>query len=113
MATADEALEKMREICLAFPGTREGAHFGETAFYAGKKMFATVGEKHGVCQIIFGLEPDHAAALLAKDKRFAPYARDRRAVVLDAAKVKSWAEVKALMKESYALVAPKKKKPKK
>ena len=65
MATAEEALEKMREICLSLPGTHEGHHFGETAFYVGSKLFATCGEKHGVCEIIFGLEPDHAAALQA------------------------------------------------
>lgn len=106
MATAEEALEKMREICLSFPGTREGAHFGETAFFVKGKLFATCGEKHGVCEIIFGLQPDHAAALVASDPRFKPYSRDRRAVVMDAAKVKSWIEVKTLISESYELVKP-------
>jgi predicted DNA-binding protein (MmcQ/YjbR family) len=108
MATAEEALEQMREICLSFPDTREGAHFGETAFYVKDKLFATCGEKHGVCEIIFGLEPDHAAALVANDPRFKPYARDKRAVVLDAAKVKSWSEVETLIRESYELRKPSK-----
>jgi hypothetical protein len=65
--------------------------------------------KHGVCEIIFGLEPDHAAALVESDPRFKPYPRDRRGVVLDAAKVTSWAEVNALILESYELQKPKKK----
>ena len=103
MATAEEALEKMREICLALPDTREDDHFGETAFYVKDKLFATCGAKHGVCEIIFGLETDHAAALVKNDPRFKPYPRDKRAVVLDAAKVKSWSEIQTFIRESYEL----------
>jgi predicted DNA-binding protein (MmcQ/YjbR family) len=113
MVTAEEALEKMREICLSLSDTREGHHFGETAFYVSNKLFATCGEKHGVCEITFGLEPDHAAALVESDPRFKPYPRDRRGVVLDAANVKSWTEVKALILESYELQKPKRKPAKK
>ena len=67
MATAARTLEKMREICLSLPDTREGDHFGEAAFYVKGKLFATCGEKHGVCEIVFGLQPDHAAALVKSD----------------------------------------------
>jgi predicted DNA-binding protein (MmcQ/YjbR family) len=108
MATSKETLTKMREICLSLPDTREGNHFSDTAFFVKKKLFATVGEKHGVWEITFGLEPDHAAALVAADPRFKPYARDKRGVVLEAAKVKSWTEMKALIVESYGLVSPRK-----
>jgi predicted DNA-binding protein (MmcQ/YjbR family) len=108
MATAEEALEKMREICLSLPDTTEGDHFGETAFYVKGKLFATCGAKHGVCEIVFGLEPDHAAALVANDPRFKPYPRDKRGVILEAAKVKSWSEVQTLIRESYELRKPSK-----
>jgi hypothetical protein len=108
MATAEEALKKMREICLSLPDTREGDHFGEPAFYVGSKLFATYGDKHGVCEITFGLEPDHAAALVLNDPRFTPYSRDKRGVVIEAGKVKSWSEIKALLLESYELQKPKK-----
>jgi hypothetical protein len=37
------------------------------------------------------------------DPRFKPYPRDRRGVIVDAAKVKSWSEVKELVVESYEL----------
>lgn len=107
MATAKQALEKMREICLSFPDTREGSHFGETAFYVGKKLFATCGEKHGACEIVFGLDPDHAAALVKNDPRFKPYPRDKRGVIIEASQVKRWSELKALIAESYALQKPK------
>jgi predicted DNA-binding protein (MmcQ/YjbR family) len=106
MATLEKALDKMREICLSLPDTREGDHFGETAFYVRGKLFATCGAKHGVCEITFGLEPDHAAALVENDPRFKPYSRDKRGVVLDAAKVKRWSEVQELILESYELVKP-------
>ena len=106
MATLEKALDKMREICLSLPDTREGDHFGETAFYVRGKLFATCGAKHGVCEITFGLEPDHAAALVENDPRFKPYSRDKRGVVLDAAKVKRWSEVQELILESYELIKP-------
>src|SRR4030095_12553762 len=106
MATFEKALDKMREICLSLPDTREGDHFGETAFYVRGKLFATCGAKHGVCEITFGLEPDHAAALLENDPRFKPYSRDKRGVVLDAANVKRWSEVQELILESYEIVQP-------
>jgi hypothetical protein len=106
MATADEALERMREICLSFPDTREGEHFGQAGFYVKRKLFATCGEKRGVCEISFGLEADHAAALAERDPRFKLHPRDKRGVVVDVAKVKSWTEIKSLLLESYELVRP-------
>jgi predicted DNA-binding protein (MmcQ/YjbR family) len=102
----------MQEICLSLPDTRQGHHFGETAFYVKGKLFATCGEKHGLCEITFGLEPDHAAALVQNDPRFKPYPRDRRGVILNAANVESWSEVKTLILESYELMkSPKSRKP--
>ena len=106
MANAEEALRKMREICLALPVTREGSHFGKAAFYVKGKLFATCEESDDSSEITFGLEPDEAAALVKSDPRFKPYPRDRRGVVLDAAKVKTWSEVKTLVLKSYALVNP-------
>src|ERR1700741_4584117 len=94
MATAEEALRKMQEICLSLPDTRQGHHFGETAFYVKDKLFATCGEKHGLCEVTFGLEADPAAALVETNPRFKPYPRDKRGVVLDAAKVESWRDIK-------------------
>ena len=110
MATTAEAYKKMREICLAFDDTHEGSHFGDVAYYVSKRLFASCGEKHGACEITFGLEPDHAAALVKNDPRFTPYPRDKRGVVIEASKVKSWIELKELLRESYELAKPKKKK---
>jgi predicted DNA-binding protein (MmcQ/YjbR family) len=113
MATAKVALEKMREICLSLPDTREGNHFAQTAFYVKDKLFAVCGDKHGVWQIAFGLELEHAAALADHDPRFKLYPRDKRGIVVDVADVKSWREIKALLLESYELAKPHKKPSKK
>jgi hypothetical protein len=106
MASAAQALAKMREICLALPGTREGDHFGSAAFYVKGKLFATCGAKDGACEIIFGLLPEDAAALLKSDPRFRPYPRDRRGLVIDAADVTNWGEIRALVTASWELRKP-------
>lgn len=96
----------MRRICLAFPDATEGSHFGETAFYVKGKLFASWGDKHGAPEITFGLEPEHAAALVRNDPRFRPYPRDRRGVVVDAAAVTDWRAMEELLRQSYLLRRP-------
>jgi len=108
MATPEQALAKMREICLALPDTSEGSHFQDIAFKVKGRLFATCGDSEGAWRIIFGLEPDHAKALTANDARFKRYPRDRRGVMLEPKNVKSWDEVRQLIAESYHLVAPRK-----
>lgn len=108
MATARQALKKMREICLALPDTSEGHHFQDIAFKVKGKLFATCGDSDGVWRIIFGLERDHAEALTASDARFQRYPRDSRGVMLEPKDVKNWDEVRTFITESYHLVAAKK-----
>jgi predicted DNA-binding protein (MmcQ/YjbR family) len=99
----------MREICLWLPGTVEADHFGEACFRVGKRIFASCGEKGGVCRLVFQLEPAHAQRLTAADGRFRAYARQAHCVWMDAADVEDWAEVRALVLESYRLNAPEEK----
>jgi len=49
----------MREFCLSLPDTAESEHFGEACFRVGKRLFASCGEKDGVCRLVFHLEPEH------------------------------------------------------
>lgn len=106
MATARSALRMMREVCLSLPDTVEAEHFGEACFRVGKGMFATCGEKDGVCRLVFQLEPVHARRLVASDPRFEPYARQKDGVWIDAVNVKNWDEVRPLILESYRLNGP-------
>lgn len=101
--TARTLLRMMREFCLSLPETDEAEHFGEACFRVGKRIFATCGEKHGVCRVVFQLEPRHARRLVASDPRFQPYARQKDGVWIDAADVEEWDEVRALVLESYQL----------
>lgn len=112
MATNEKALAKMRDIVSSLPDTSEGKHFTDIAFKAGSRMFATFGEKNGTATIVVAVKPEHFDALLAKDPAYTKYPRAKDAVAIDTARVRDWAEVKALVEESYAIVtAPKKKKP--
>src|SRR5262245_23046749 len=108
MATTETALRRMRAICLALPDTSESDHFGESYFRAGRRGFASCGEKDGVCRIVVQLEPAHAKRLLAADARFQPYSRAQAAVWIDVADVTDWDEIEALVLESHRLnAAPK------
>ena len=106
MATTQTALRMMREICLSLPETAEAEHFGEACFRVGKRIFASCGEKVGVCRLVFQLEPEHASRLVATDARFEPYPRQANCLWMDAAAVEDWDEVRALVLESYRLNAP-------
>ena len=106
MATTPTALRMLREVCLSLPATVEAEHFGEACFRVGKRIFASCGEKGGVCRLVFQLEPAHAQRLTAADGRFRAYARQAHCVWMDAAGVEDWAEVRALVLESYRLNAP-------
>lgn len=98
------ALEKMRKICSALPGTVEGAHHGSIAFKAGKKLYATFRERGDDAEIVFGLEPAHAEALLEHEpERYTAYKNAKHAVVVLASKA-DWKQLAAYLKESHRLV---------
>jgi len=42
----DEAIERVRRICLALPGTWEKLSHGEPTWFAGKKVFAMFSNNH-------------------------------------------------------------------
>ena len=113
MATAQTALRQMRHICLSLPDSVEAKHFGEVCFRVGKRIFASCGGKAGACRLVFQLEPEHASRLIETDPRFEPYARQKHCVWMDAAAVKDWDEIRALVLESYRLNAPSERPPKK
>jgi predicted DNA-binding protein (MmcQ/YjbR family) len=100
------ALRMMRELCLSLPDSVEAEHFSEACFRVGKWIFASCGEKDGVCRLVFQLEPEHARRLVASDPRFEPYARQKNCVWMNAADVEDWDEARALVLESDRLNQP-------
>jgi predicted DNA-binding protein (MmcQ/YjbR family) len=106
MATIKQALRVMRTVCRALPDTTEKAHYGETCFVAGGKMFASCGEKAGDGRIVVQLEPDHARRLVTSNPRFEPYLRQKNCVWINVADIDDWDQIKSLVLESYRLNAP-------
>lgn len=106
---SDPVLTKMREICLSLPDTKETLTWGEPHFRVGDKIFAGCGDEKGRLVIGFKLELDHADAMI-QDPRFwrAAYVGHHGWVSMDGSRVKDWNEVRALILESYRLIAPKK-----
>lgn len=107
MSAADDVLERMRAICLALPDTKLTMTWGKPHFRVGEKIFAGCGEEDGWLAVGFKLEKAHQAEVL-EDPRFrvAPYVGRHGWVQMDASRVRDWDEVRALVRESYRLIAP-------
>ena len=105
----DSTLKRISDICLSLPDTKLTMTWGEPHFRVGEKIFCGYGGKKGQPTIGFKLEMEHADILVKHDPRFsrAPYV-GHKWVSLDAKAVKDWDEVRALVVESYRLIAPKK-----
>lgn len=110
MPKPDKVLKKMREICLALPDTKETLTWGQPHFRVGEKIFAGCGDANGKRDLDFKLEMEHAMEIVQTDSRFerAPYVGHKGWVSMDADHIDDWDEVRALMFESYRLIAPKK-----
>jgi predicted DNA-binding protein (MmcQ/YjbR family) len=109
MARNDSVLRKLREICLSLPDTKETLTWGTPHFRVADKIFCGCGEERGRPSIGFKLEMDHADAVI-QDPRFrrAPYVGHKGWVSMDPTGTLDWEEVRALVLESYRLIAPKK-----
>jgi predicted DNA-binding protein (MmcQ/YjbR family) len=108
MKPFNAALAKMREICLSLPDTKETPTWGQPHFRVGEKIFAGLGEQKGVPTVGFKLEMDHADAMVRRPGfSRAPYDGHKGWVSSDVGRVADWDELRALIHESYRLIAPK------
>jgi predicted DNA-binding protein (MmcQ/YjbR family) len=109
MAKVSDALDRMREICLSLPDTKETPTWGSPHFRVGEKIFAGYGEHQGKASIGFKLEMAHAADIVGRPGfTRAPYVGHKGWVSLDLDGIDDWSEVRRLVHESYRLIAPKK-----
>lgn len=101
-------LNEMRRICLALPEATETMTWGQPHFRVRGKIFAGFGDHGGTESIGFKLEREHADAAI-QDPRFtrAPYVGQHGWISMDVKGVRDWGEVRALVLESYRLIAPK------
>jgi predicted DNA-binding protein (MmcQ/YjbR family) len=99
----------VRQIFLGLPDTEETPTWGSPHFRVAGKIFGGLGEEGETISIGFKLEMEHAAALVSSDPRFtrAPYVGHKGWVSMDLSGPTSWDEVRALVGESYRLIAPK------
>lgn len=106
-AELEGALERIREICRAFPGTSEKQSHGHPTFFVGKKSFAVFGLY--APSVAFKAEPAHGLDL-AGDSRFfpTPYMARNGWWSLRLEGETDWSEVRQLLLESYRQVAPRK-----
>jgi predicted DNA-binding protein (MmcQ/YjbR family) len=100
-----EPAERDARICLVLPEATETMTWGSRTSGSGKIFAdsATSGTDIG-----FKLEREHADAAI-QDPRFtrAPYVGQHGWISMDVKGVRDWGEVRALVLESYRLIAPK------
>ncbi|HMJ16173.1 MAG TPA: MmcQ/YjbR family DNA-binding protein [Polyangiaceae bacterium] len=108
MAKADPVLAKVKAICLSLPDTKLTMTWGSPHFRVGEKIFAGYGAEGSKPSIGLKLEMAHAQRVL-DDPRFerAAYVGHKGWVSMDVSRVTDWEEVRALIHESYRLIAPK------
>ena len=114
----DPRLARVTKICLALPDTERKVHGSHAQFLVRKKTFAYFLNDHhgdGIVSITGKVLPGENQALAAaQPKRFYLPAyigpRGWVALRLDAGKV-DWEEVSELIRCSFQLVAPKRRKP--
>jgi predicted DNA-binding protein (MmcQ/YjbR family) len=64
------ALERVRAICLGFPGAIETTSFGHPTWKAGRKTFAVFEKYRGDWSVALKADPGEQRALIETDVRF-------------------------------------------
>ena len=113
-ATADDALERIRKICIAFPEVTERlSHGSPTWFIRGKKTFVTFNDDHhgdGRLCIWCAAEPGEQEQSVAEEPdRFfrPPYVGHRGWLGVILSGDPDWDEVAEICVDAYRQVAPK------
>jgi predicted DNA-binding protein (MmcQ/YjbR family) len=107
------ALARLREICLALPGTSEKVSHGEPTFWASGRMFATFdNHHHGAAHVGVWLAMPLGAqeALVYQDPRrffVPPYVGGRGWVGVRLDGRPSWKVVEKVVREAHAFIGNK------
>jgi predicted DNA-binding protein (MmcQ/YjbR family) len=110
--TAEQAIVKLRAICLALPGAEEGSNHGHPTFRVRTKSFCTFHGWPGDEMIAVKVSKEIQAVFL-KDPRFipTPHAAHHGYVSLRIHGAPlDWEEVRELVAGSYEISLPRKKK---
>ncbi|MGO4689972.1 MmcQ/YjbR family DNA-binding protein [Glaciibacter sp. 2TAF33] len=105
---ADPLLQRIRELCLAFPEAAEVLSWGRPTFRAGRKIFVTAGSSMDrPHSMVFKPDPEERLALI-EDRRFfvPPYFGPAGWLAIDFDRPDTdWAELAELVETSYRQVA--------
>ena len=108
MAKRSPVFTKVKAICLALPETKLTMTWGKPHFRVGEKIFAGCNDDDDPPTIGFKLTKPHQGQLIKRPGfEKAKYVGRHGWVSMDASRVKDWDEVRALIHESYRLIAPK------
>jgi predicted DNA-binding protein (MmcQ/YjbR family) len=103
--TVERNLQRLREMCLAFPESSEAPSWGHPNFKAGRKVFAAWEHVGGQWSIAFRLDPVDVDLLLQRPGFFAtPYGRGQWASLRATGRI-DWSLVRRLLDRSYRIVA--------
>jgi predicted DNA-binding protein (MmcQ/YjbR family) len=104
-------IAKVREVCLALPDAKEVEAWGHPTFRIANKIFAGCGAEDDGASMSVKTTHDMQAALVSSDPRFsiAAYVGKHGWVTMRLDGDVNWAEVEALVRASYDLIAPAKK----
>jgi predicted DNA-binding protein (MmcQ/YjbR family) len=106
----EDALARLREICLALPEAVEKPFGGHSspAFRIRDKMFAMAGEDGGELWLKAGPGVQEALVTSEPERFFVPpYVGPKGWVGVRLGARRDWAELAELIEDSYRLIAPK------
>jgi hypothetical protein len=113
-AGAEDAVDRLRRICLALPGSSERTSHGEPAFFvADKKLFLSIDDHHhGADRLAFwcAAPPGRAQECLDRDPdRFfrPPYVGSRGWLGVRIDREPDWDEIAEIVRDAWRSVAPK------
>jgi|SRR6516225_8343297 predicted DNA-binding protein (MmcQ/YjbR family) len=102
----EQALARVRTLCLALPEACEVEAWGNPTFRAGKKMFAGFGAEAGKITLGLKMSFERQDQLLKDDRFFpTPYAARLGWVSLHIDGRTDWDELRGLIEEAYRQVA--------
>jgi predicted DNA-binding protein (MmcQ/YjbR family) len=108
MTKAADTLDRLREICLMLPDTREGTAWRHPVFRVGNKLFCGYEELDGKWTVGFKAEAEHAEQLRDDTRGVACQNFGKHKwVSIDAGRIDDWEGIAGLILESYRLSAPK------
>jgi predicted DNA-binding protein (MmcQ/YjbR family) len=100
----DATLARLQAICLSLPDTKMSRSWGKPHFTVGGKVFAAFDEIEGEPTLSIKLAGDDADQRVLADPRLRP-SRYRGGAEMLVNRIDDWDEVRALVVDSYRLVA--------